>query len=76
MLGMGDLGRPSRHVAFGHRAKDTAISIAMLETAFDCYIERLGETDAFDLIEFGISISPKGRKVSQADPMTAPESAA
>jgi hypothetical protein len=34
-----------------HRANDTAISIAMLETAFDCYIELLGESDAFDLIE-------------------------
>jgi hypothetical protein len=34
-----------------HRANDTAISIAMLETAFDSYIELLGESDAFDLIE-------------------------
>jgi hypothetical protein len=34
-----------------HRVNDTAISIAMLETAFDCYIELLGESDAFDLIE-------------------------
>ena len=34
-----------------HRANDTAISIAMLETAFDRYIELLGESDAFDLIQ-------------------------
>ena len=34
-----------------HRANDTAISIAMLETAFDRYIELLGENDAFDLIQ-------------------------
>jgi hypothetical protein len=34
-----------------HRANDTAISIATLETAFDRYIELLGESDAFDLIE-------------------------
>ena len=34
-----------------HRAEDTAISIAMLETAFDRHIELLGESDALDLIE-------------------------
>jgi hypothetical protein len=34
-----------------HRANDTAISIAMLETAFDRHIELLGATDALDLIE-------------------------
>jgi hypothetical protein len=34
-----------------HRANDTAISIAMLETAFDRYVELLGESDAFDLIQ-------------------------
>ena len=34
-----------------HRANDTAISIAMLETAFDRYIELLGENDAFELIQ-------------------------
>jgi hypothetical protein len=34
-----------------HRANDTAISIAMLETAFDRYIDLLGATDAFELIE-------------------------
>jgi hypothetical protein len=34
-----------------HRANDTAISIAMLDTAFDRYIELLGESDAFDLIQ-------------------------
>ena len=34
-----------------HRANDTAISIAMLETAFDRYIELLGESDALDLIQ-------------------------
>jgi hypothetical protein len=31
-------------------ANDTAISIAMLETAFDRHIELLGATDALDLI--------------------------
>jgi hypothetical protein len=34
-----------------HRANDTVISIAMLETAFDRDIELLGESDAFDLIQ-------------------------
>jgi hypothetical protein len=34
-----------------HPANDTAISIAMLETAFDRYIDPLGATDAFELIE-------------------------
>jgi hypothetical protein len=34
-----------------HRANDTAISIAMLEAAFDRHIELLGATDALDLIE-------------------------
>jgi hypothetical protein len=34
-----------------HRANDTAISIAMLETAFDRHIELLGATGALDLIE-------------------------
>jgi hypothetical protein len=34
-----------------HRANDTAISMAMLETAFDRHIELLGATDALDLIE-------------------------
>ena len=33
------------------RAIDAAISIAMLETAFDRYIELLGENDAFELIQ-------------------------
>ena len=32
-------------------ANDTAISIAMLETAFDRYIDLLGATNAFELIE-------------------------
>jgi hypothetical protein len=30
---------------------DAAVSIAMLETAFDRYIDLLGATDAFELIE-------------------------
>jgi hypothetical protein len=38
-------------VELQNRANDTAISIAMLETAFDRFIELLGESDAFDLIE-------------------------
>jgi hypothetical protein len=38
-----------------HRANDTAISIAMLETAFDSYIELLGESDAFRFDRVGVS---------------------
>ena len=34
-----------------HRANDTVISIAMLDAAFDRYIDLLGATDAFELIE-------------------------
>ena len=30
---------------------DAAVSIAMLETAFDRYIDLLGATDAFELVE-------------------------
>ena len=30
---------------------DAAVSIAMLETAFDRYIDVLGATDAFELVE-------------------------
>ena len=33
------------------RANDAAVSIAMLETAFDRYIDLHGATDAFELIE-------------------------
>ena len=38
-----------------HRANDTAISIAMLETAFDRYIDLLDATDAFECDRVGIS---------------------
>jgi len=34
-----------------HLANDAVVSIAMLETAFDRYIDLLGATDAFELVE-------------------------
>jgi hypothetical protein len=46
---------------------DAAVSIAMLETAFDRYIDLLGATDAFELVE--ACFSAKGRKVSQVAAM-------
>jgi hypothetical protein len=48
---------------------DAAVSIALLETAFDRYIDLLGATDAFE--QTGRSLlSAKGRKVSQVAAIT------
>ena len=51
-----------------HRANDTAISIAMLETVFDRYIDLLGVTDAFELIES--AFRRRAGKVTQVAAMT------
>jgi hypothetical protein len=43
---------------------DAAVSIALLETAFDRYIDLLGATDAFELVEACLRRSVKSHPIA------------